>query len=291
MLKNNDLTYYHDINFEWLASYLHNQLDTDLFEMLIQPIGIFARHVNHDVEAIRKISINGNDTLKFDINRDGIYDNLPHGLFHKSLTTQSIRETNDKVLESIKIENEKERHARSFFQIFESEILRSNVVNRLMTLNAEGRDFGFAFDQLKLLLPFNTEIFEREELVKIMQLFPFYNNVKKKYLDALENAISYILDVQAEVNFFCRVDQKKISNPENILDDCELGWNFSLGDIIHVNELIAKVSFDVSQETLEIIPPKIKLISEWILPLYYNIELNVKTENDYFFTVGDESFN
>lgn len=291
MYRETDLTYYHDINFEWLACYLHEQLGTGLFDMLIQPIGIFARHVNHDVETIRKIDVNGNETLKFELNRDGIYDNLPHGVFHRSLTTQSIKESNDQVLESIKIENEKESHARSFFQIFESEILRSNVVNRLMTLNAEERDFGFAFDQLVLLLPFETEIFQRDELVKIMQLFPFLNNVKSKFSEAVIKAISYILDLEVEVNVFCRTHERELLDPQNILNTHALGWDLCMGDQIEVSETIAQICLSTQEEVKEILIPKINAISEWILPLYYEIELDISTENDYYFTVGDESFN
>lgn len=290
MSKTGDLTYYHDINFEWLASYLYSQLDVDLFQMMIQPIGIFARHVNHDVGKVRKIDVNGLQTLKFELNRDGIYDNLPHGLFHKSLTTQSFKETSAQVLESIKIENEKEKNARSFFQIFENEILKSNVVNRLVALDVEKRDFGFAFDQLIQLLPFETKVFEREELIRIMQLFPFLNNVYKDLIQTLQNAITYILSKDSQICFFTRIyDQYRVDEPGNILGNAELGWSFCLGETINATQSIAKVSFHAEHEEAELLSSKIRIIAEWVLPLFYTIELDVQSDGNILFTLDHET--
>lgn len=284
--KKNDLTYYHDINFEWLASYLNNQLDVDFYKMELQPVGIFARHVNHDIKKIEKMTVDGVETLKFELNRDGVYDNLPHGVFHKALTVQSYNESNEQLKESIKIENEKEAHARKYFQIFESELLRINVLNRSFVLDAEKRDFGFAFDQLVQLLPFSSTIYERDELIRIMQLFPFLNNVYENYVITLQHAISYILNIDANVTFFSRMEEKALDTIYNTLGETELGWTLCCGDTISVIETIARVSFHTESDVLDEKVLKVKTIAEWVLPMYYTIEIVPETDHDNYFTLG-----
>lgn len=290
MKNRKDLTYYHDINFEWLASYLTTNNDLDIFHMMIQPIGIFGRHVNHDVEAIHKIDIDGVSTLKFELNRDGLYDNLPHGVFHKSQTTKSFKETNEEVKESIKIENEKESHARKFFQIFESEILKTNVVNRSVVLNAEQRDFGFAFDQLVQLLPFQTEIFEKQELVKIMQLFPFLNNVYDDYVSNLENALEYILCIDTTCCFLTREScNRQVEVSSNNLGENELGWNLCCGQTLHVLEEIASITYYPEEIIQEETSEKIKVIAEWVLPMFYNIEINTESKMNHILDLNENA--
>jgi len=284
------LKYYHDVNFEWLASYLHKQLDYDLFAMMIQPIGIFRRHINHDVENVERLSVNGVDTLKFELNRDGMYDNLPHGLFHKTNTTDTINQDSDKLLQSIKKENKKEEDARSFFLVFESELLLSNVVNRLFTLDAERKDFGFAYLQILKLLPFDTSIFTKKELINAIQLFPFANQSEGNIKQKIERSIEFVLDVDTTIHLSSKLSIKKTEmNDHFTLGITQLGWNFCLGSESHQIESICKIKVVDHHENIDVLGQKMKTICEWIAPLYYQIEIEYQQDNEAYFILGDEN--
>lgn len=289
MKPKQDLTYYHDINFEWLAAYLQSRLDVSLYKMRIQPIGIFSRNVNHDVQSIEIIDVDGIDTLRFKINRDGIYDNLPHGLFHNSLTTRSLTDTIDDVKESIKIENAKEDTTRSYFEVFESELLRANVINRFFAYDAEKRDFGYAFDQIKLLLPFNISHFDKNELVKIIHMFPFVNNVNEDVVEKTEKVIKYIFDIDSDLSVKTKtgIVKSKDDNSYSTLGSSRLGWDLCLGDEIVCNRTVASLRLYKQVGTTQL--EKMKIIAEWILPLYYEVEINVDQTINVEVELGNES--
>jgi hypothetical protein len=279
MKPKKDLTYYHDINFEWLASYLNEHLDVDLYKMRFQPIGIFSRNVNHDVQKIESINVDGKPTLSFKLNRDGIYDNLPHGLFHKSLSTKSMNDEKEEVIKSIKIENEKETSARSYFALFESELLRTNLVNRILAFDVEKRDFGYAFSQIKLLLPFDTSIFTKTELVRIMQMFPFVNNLVDDLIKKSTHVIEFIFDLKNQVNVFTRFTVLKVDaeSTYNQLGQSNLGWDFCIGTEIESTVTVAKISVQgkPNEKTIQ----KLHLITEWLFPLYMDIEIESLVPN------------
>jgi len=99
----------------------------NLDEVRVQPIGLGRRRFDRD---IAKIKYEANDEhrgmLTVSVNREGIYDALPQGLFHQPQGRKQQRSKKE-VLEEMKFQRKKERAARAFFLPLEQEFFRSRA--------------------------------------------------------------------------------------------------------------------------------------------------------------------
>jgi hypothetical protein len=59
------------------------------------------------------------DMLHIRINREGLYDMLPQGLFHQPLYREKLHKDKEEVLHEISVHRQEEFFARKFFQVFE----------------------------------------------------------------------------------------------------------------------------------------------------------------------------
>jgi hypothetical protein len=125
---------YPDLKLEFiLGELMESGLDPD--EVVINALGIFRRRYGKDIAAgeIREYRTNRRQYVNIDINRNGIYDLLPGGLFH-----QPQNRINDispaQAIEEYKVQKQIEKDTRLFFLPFEQEIYRL-----LLLLEAEER--------------------------------------------------------------------------------------------------------------------------------------------------------
>lgn len=97
-------------------------------DMVVSPAGLFRRNFQHDVGKADMLEMprNSQKKLRLAVNRDGLYDALPEGLFHQP--TQSKASNNKReVLREIKRQQERETAARKFFLPLEQEYYRLRV--------------------------------------------------------------------------------------------------------------------------------------------------------------------
>lgn len=88
--------------------------------------GIFKRRYTRDIDSIGKLKLeNTQNILTFTLNRDGLYDALPEGLFHKKLGNENSSHT--KYSENSVELRQEEKAARNFFLPFENEIFNQRV--------------------------------------------------------------------------------------------------------------------------------------------------------------------
>lgn len=96
-------------------------------DMVVQPVGTFRRAFSRDVRAIEKReSPSGKSQWHVELNRDGLYDALPEGLFHQP-TTRKPNRTAEEIIEEINKQQAKEAAARRFFLPIEQEFYRQRV--------------------------------------------------------------------------------------------------------------------------------------------------------------------
>ena len=98
------------------ALWLENGGDPE--RLLVEATGLFGRNYHRDIEKIEQREIGRGQWTVFQINREGIYDALPEGLFH--LSTQQTSGTKKKI-EQIRLQRRKEQQARRFFLPLEQE--------------------------------------------------------------------------------------------------------------------------------------------------------------------------
>jgi len=116
-----------DIRAEVLVA---NLLETGLAmdDIVVSPVGLFRRNFQNDVgkAEILELTRGQQKKLRLEINRDGLYDALPEGLFHQP-TDNKLPGSKPEVLREIKQQQEREAAARRFFLPLEQEYYRLRV--------------------------------------------------------------------------------------------------------------------------------------------------------------------
>jgi len=115
---------YHLLKAEALcAELMSNGLAFD--DLAVRFIGAFRKSYRNDIEALEPAA-GGERRLTISINRDGLYDNLPEGLFHQTKGGRHTSSLTNMVGEYRRY-REEERQARKFFQPLEQELFRYAV--------------------------------------------------------------------------------------------------------------------------------------------------------------------
>jgi len=93
-------------------------------KIYFKTLSVFKRPTSKDIEAIKlDVKDNGEDHILLELNREGLYDMLPEGIFHFK-DIKGKRKDKDAILKNIEREREEERHARKFFGPFENEFFQ-----------------------------------------------------------------------------------------------------------------------------------------------------------------------
>ncbi len=147
---------FYDIKAEALVGdLLDNGLKPDDFLAINK--GLFKRKYARDIESFNKIKFeNGQEVAAIYLNRDGVYDSLPEGLFHDK-TESSLNEQSNISEESKKLK-EQEKEVRNFFLPFENEIFLQRVKAEL--------------EERKILSNFSENLFD--------DIYPEFWNLDRK---------------------------------------------------------------------------------------------------------------
>lgn len=95
-------------------------------DLVIKYSGSFRKSYRNDIEHAEQVK-DGSDQVVVEINRDGIYDKLPEGLFHQTRGGSNTAGLKGMVGEYRRY-REEERQARKFFQPVEQELFRYAVM-------------------------------------------------------------------------------------------------------------------------------------------------------------------
>jgi type VI secretion system protein ImpH len=174
-----------------LAEMLADNVQMDDIE--ITSNSVFLRNFHFDIEKVEDAEYTSSrkKRLRFVVNRDGIYDSLPEDVIHQSSERQPYYE-NDKIMQEIKLQQQREQAARSFFLPYEQEFFRLRV-----KLEWEERRFMFAnsghvdASVLGKLWEF-SELFDDEQKSKLGALMPAMHQLagKKELCSFLATQIS-----------------------------------------------------------------------------------------------------
>ena len=107
------------------AELINNGLPFD--SLFFKARSTFRRSTNKDIETVSSNQQEGrDDQVVIELNREGLYDMLPEGLFHFKNDTSRV---NDKeaILKEIKKTRKEQAHARKFFETFENEFFHRRL--------------------------------------------------------------------------------------------------------------------------------------------------------------------
>lgn len=109
----------------FIAALLDSEFSYD--KLVIERTGSFTKSYSSDIESVTPgIDDREQEILRIALNRDGIYDRLPEGLFHQPRALGGKTTVGQMVVEHRRL-REEERAARKFFQPIEHELLRYSV--------------------------------------------------------------------------------------------------------------------------------------------------------------------
>ncbi|GAB3782982.1 type VI secretion system baseplate subunit TssG [Spirosoma horti] len=120
-----------------LADMLEDGISPD--DLIINPVGLFKRAFSRDIDRVHWVESQHSTQrwLQIDLNRSGLYDLLPEGVFHQPTSPDASAST-ETTLREMAIQQERERAARRFFLPIEQEFFRQRI-----RIEQEQRAFQF----------------------------------------------------------------------------------------------------------------------------------------------------
>lgn len=99
-----------------------------LDDLIINPVGLFKRPFGRDISRVdwEEAQHTVQRWLRIDLNRSGLYDILPEGVFHQP-TSNDTSASKESTLREMAIQQEREQQARRFFLPIEQEFFRQRV--------------------------------------------------------------------------------------------------------------------------------------------------------------------
>jgi len=117
-----------DLYAEVVIASLIEQGKVDPEKLYIRPKGTFYRNYRADLEKIEVLEDKNTEQISVfvDINREGLYDMLPEGVFHKNLEKSQHIDTQETTQE-LKMHQEEEKNARKLFLPLEQMFYRQRI--------------------------------------------------------------------------------------------------------------------------------------------------------------------
>lgn len=148
---------------------------------------IFAYHSDHRRQ----------DRIRIEANREGIYDMLPEGLFHKPPRGSSGMDE-DGMIKDVRERREEEKQARLFFSPFDAEInhlrmmteLYENRLDKRTTYTDLNRVFEFGWEEFSLL--------NKEQSIIWMHLLPEIQQ-KRNDIAFVSNVLTALFNIPFEL--------------------------------------------------------------------------------------------
>ncbi|AKD55112.1 hypothetical protein [Spirosoma radiotolerans] len=109
-----------------LADMLEEGISPD--DLIINPVGLFKRAFARDIDQVHWVESQQTTQrwLQIDLNRSGLYDLLPEGVFHQPTSPDASAST-EATLREMTIQQEREKAARRFFLPIEQEFFRQRI--------------------------------------------------------------------------------------------------------------------------------------------------------------------
>ncbi len=245
----------------------------DPLKIFIVPNGVIGKSSAKDVEIIRlqRSIYASSEYIYIIVNRAGIYDTLPEGLFHEqySYNKADIKST-------VKKTRLEEKKARTFFLPFEI------IVNRYKINIAYNEDVGLQenlrpiIDQFAINWPI-FKLLDQRQSVLFLYAIPILHRIRNNY-DNVSSFLSFLLGVPVTVVLKSKIILRRVY-PELALSESRLGVSSVLGGTLA--ETIYKVHVGIGpieEKNLDLFVAKSKndiLLDElfqWIFDCQISIE-------------------
>ncbi len=204
-------------------------------KIYFKPKGSFSRPYNKDIDDIQiDRDDDGDEHIILEVNREGLYDMLPEGLFHFK-NQSGAGKGKESVLEKIKKDREEEGYARKFFSPFENEFfqrrlqleLKEKALLQPVSVNNNRELYQNLFG--------NAASLSDRQLLGLLHVLPMVAHIRGD-LAKIDYCLSQFIRYQIQLK---RTFQKTINHNQDVplrLGEVKLGVNAIAGDFFYAYE-------------------------------------------------------
>lgn len=213
----------------------------DINDLFIWPMGGGQRNFSKDVLSIDWYApVSGyKDFVCIKSSREGLYDMLPEGLFHKSVPYASTRST-EEIIDQIRIHKEQEKSARLFFLPLEAEM---NLFRVLIELHENKIDKKNIYNDLVEIFRPGWEIFElldAQQANIFLHMIPFLHQTKGD-LERLQNLAALLLQVPVRISL-AAAPRAELADGASVLGEAALGVNLVTSAVFNEGDDMVQIS-------------------------------------------------
>ncbi len=271
------------------AIWLENGGDPD--KLLFEPVGLFGRSYHRDVEKNEQREIGRGQWTVFRINREGLYDALPTGLFHSP-----TRQTSDtkKKIEGIRLQRRKEQEARRFFLPLEQEYYLIRLWTEHIEQRAHEQRSVNAFTEVMQAFWQLPDPLDEERTLRLLELLPQLSGIAED-LDALAALMKMLL---GDAVTLCWMDPQILTvEPTGQLGQGHLGEDILFGGQVSTYLPAIRLTVHLSDIDLlaDYLPGKpgsrlLNWLVDWFLPAEAEITIALVLPSNGYFPLNGESF-
>lgn len=278
------LKFHRKIKAEVLVAELQDQTDLKEEDYSISNQSTFTRAYGGD---IKSASLNpSKDKLTIDLARNGLYDSLPEGLFHK----QTINKDTKSYIEGRKVIKEEEQSSRTFFSPIENEFffqrlqIEQNERNLLNGFGHLKNDFLFDFWKIDPEIP-------KSYATRLITLLPFCHKIAGD-LELTQISLEKILNEKVQIN---RKSESLVHEQDEGETGFRLGHDTVLehtGQGIHVPALEVVIG-PIAAKNLDRYLHQVKLnkflnvFYDYFIPMEMKVKTKLLVDKDCEFLLGE----
>ncbi|WP_207632523.1 type VI secretion system baseplate subunit TssG [Foetidibacter luteolus] len=224
------------------AELVENGTASDRLLLLLQ--GGLKRSFSRDVNSIEEETseYDHRDYTLIKTPKEGLYDMLPQGLFHKP-GMHKKGQTEKEVIKAIKQRRQEEQDARLFFLPFEAGI---NHLRILLAWHENRLDKRWHYDDLLQVFEGHWPIFrhlDARQANLFLYLIPILHDVRDNF-EAAENILNMLLQLPVHINLRRQLPQRPAHPFRSKMGEAQLGINLTTGNEIHdegVDEILVHI--------------------------------------------------
>jgi type VI secretion system protein ImpH len=210
------------------AELIENGVPADTVIMV--PVGGFQRSYRKDVETVSE-DYSDNDKKKYyhvKTHREGIYDMLPEGLFHKPISVKNTTSESE-IAEAIERHKTEEADARRFFLPFEAAIYRLRIE---MTLYENRLDKKAHHNDLLNIFANHWEVFRYLDVQQsniFLQVLPLIHELRDQH-ELIERLLEMIFDISFSISIQLRSPDRPHVAIVSVMGQDRLGVDLTTGN-------------------------------------------------------------
>ena len=279
---------------EVIISHLLADKKSDMSDVSIRLLGIFRRFFSKDVEKI----LSRSNSLKVEewevfLHREGFYDYLPEGFFHK--TSRKYFKDHAETIAEFSMHRLEEKNARQFFMPLEQEFYKHHINKEIFE-----QEFYFTPETIHEFIDFynlktlDLSIYQKATLFFLM---PFVSIIAGNH-SLTETCFEIILQekVQFKSQFSAMAQAYKEKVPD--LKHVTLGKDSSLGfDFVDKNpQLLIEIGpLSKSDSLLSFLFGRDRKLIDWLVALFLQADLAtyiriLLNKQDEIFVFGEKNF-